>query len=122
LKVDADPPQSFSAAFELTGTPGAGDLVLYTPIGTTLAVLSWGPQSAVLKANGEVRSFESLDALALHATGAALPISSLFGWLAGQATETPGWQADLSQLGTGRVTARRTAPLPTAELKLLLDQ
>lgn len=122
LRVDSDPPQSFAAGFELTGVAAAGELVLFTPIGTTLAVLTWTPQSAFLRSNGEVRSFDSLDALALQATGATIPIASLFDWLTGTATPAEGWQADVAQLANGRVTARRTAPLPSAELKLLLDQ
>ena len=122
LRVDSDPPQSFAAAFELTGAAGAGELVLFTPIGTTLAILTWSPQSALLRSNGEVRSFDSLDALALQATGATIPIARLFDWMAGVATPTDGWQADVTQLANGRITARRTAPLPSAELKLVLDQ
>ena len=122
LRVDSDPPQSFAAAFELTGAAAAGELVLFTPIGTTLAILTWSPQSALLRSNGEVRSFDSLDALALQATGATIPIASLFDWMAGVATPTDGWQADVTQLANGRITARRTAPLPSAELKLVLDQ
>ena len=111
-----------AAAFELTGTAQAGELKLYTPIGTTLALLTWSRESALLRANGEVRSFDSLDALALQATGATIPIGSLFDWLGGSATQTEGWHADVTQLGSGRVTARRATPLPAAELKLLLDQ
>lgn len=122
MRVDSDPPQSFAAAFELTGTAAAGELVLYTPIGTTLAVLTWAPQSALLRSNNETRSFDSLDALALQATGATIPIASLFDWLAGAATPAEGWQADVTQLANGRVMARRMAPLPSAELKLVLDQ
>ena len=122
MRVDSDPPQSFAAAFELTGAAAAGELVLFTPIGTTLAILTWSPQSALLRSNGEVRSFDSLDALALQATGATIPIASLLDWLAGVATPTAGWQADVTQLANGRITARRTAPLPSAELKLVLDQ
>jgi len=122
LRVESEPPQTFAAAFELTGTSETGELKLYTPIGTTLALLTWSQESALLRANGEVRSFDSLDALALQATGAAIPIGSLFDWLGGAATQTEGWQADVTQLGNGRVTARRTVPLPAAELKLLLDQ
>lgn len=122
LRVQSEPPQTFAAAFKLTGSAQTGELKLYTPIGTTLALLTWSQESALLRANGEVRSFDSLDALALQATGAAIPISSLFDWLGGSATQTEGWQADVTQLGNGRVTARRTTPLPAAELKLLLDQ
>jgi outer membrane lipoprotein LolB len=122
LRVNAEPPQSFSAGFELAGTPGEGELTLYTPIGTILAVLHWNPQSAELRAQGEVQKFDSLDALAFHATGTALPVRTLFDWLSGREADAPGWKADLSQFGMGRVIARRALPLPSAELTLLLDQ
>jgi outer membrane lipoprotein LolB len=34
----------------------------------------------------------------------------------------PGWQADLSGLPDGRLFAQRLMPLPTAELRLVLDR
>ncbi len=122
MKVDSDPPKSFFASFDLKGSPDVGELALFTPLGTTLAVLSWAPRSAVLRANGQSRSFDSLDALALGATGTAIPIANLFEWLAGNPSPASGWQADLSQLGDGRITALRITPPPGVELKVLLDQ
>lgn len=115
-------PQSFSAGFELSGTPQAGELVLSTPFGTTLATLTWTAQDATLRTNGEVRHFESVDALATQATGAALPIAALFLWLSGQHATAAGWQADLSQLSDGRLMAQRTHPEPAAELRIVLDR
>lgn len=122
LRVESDPPQSFSAGFELSGDADQGALRLFSPLGTTLADLRWSPQSATLSNNGETRQFESLDALATQATGTAIPIAALFQWLTGVQTSTAGWNADLSQLESGRLMARRTQPLPTAELRLILER
>ncbi len=115
-------PQSFSASFELTGTPLTGDLTLYTPLGNTAATLSWSSQTAVLRSNGEVRYFASLEDLMMQAIGTDIPVLALFGWLAGENMSVKGWRADLSQHATGRITARRTEPAPAAELRLVLDR
>ncbi|MDR3455728.1 MAG: outer membrane lipoprotein LolB [Rhodoferax sp.] len=122
LKVDADQAQSFSAGFELKGNAETGELALYNPLGSTLAVLAWAPGSATLRSNDQTRSFDSLDDLVRHATGTAIPVAALFDWLQGINTPVPGWQADLSQLVTGRLVARRSMPTPTAELRLALEK
>lgn len=129
LKIDAVDPQAlgpqqgqfFSASFELTGNANAGQLTLTSPLGSVLAGLNWTESTAQLRANGELRSFNSLDALVFHATGAAIPLASLFSWLAGVEAQAPGWQVDLSRLSNGRLVARRLEPLPTAELRLVLE-
>lgn len=121
LRVESEPPQSFSAGFELSGHARNGGLLLFSPLGTTLASLSWSPQAATLRNNGEVRQFDSLDALAEQATGTALPIGALFQWLAGEEATAAGWEADLSQLKDGRLFARRSHPAPPAELRLILE-
>ena len=129
LKIDALDPQAlgpqqgqfFSASFELTGNANAGQLTLTSPLGSVLAALNWTESTAQLRANGELRSFNSLDALVFHATGAAIPLASLFSWLSGVEAQAPGWQVDLSRLSNGRLVARRLEPLPTAELRLVLE-
>ncbi len=122
LQVDADRPQSFSAGFELRGTPQSGELLLYSPLGATLAQLRWAPGMAELQADGKRRAYPSIDALTQDATGTALPLPALFSWLDGRAAEVAGWQADLSRIADGRLTARRSMPLPTAELRIVLQQ
>ena len=122
LTVDADQAQSFSAAFELRGNAETGELSLYNPLGSTLAVLEWTPDSATLRANDQARSFGSLEELVRQATGTAIPVAALFDWLHGTNTPVPGWQADLSQLASGRLLARRSTPAPTAELRVALDK
>ena len=121
LQVQSQPPQSFSAAFTLRGAPERGELSLNTPLGSTLAYLTWEPGTAVLRANGEVRRFDSVQALTAEAVGTALPLAALFDWLAGQPTQVPGWQPDLSRLTDGRLQARREAPAPAADLRIVLD-
>jgi outer membrane lipoprotein LolB len=121
LQVAENQSQSFSAGFELKGNAREGELTLFSPLGGTLALLSWAPGSATLKNGGQVRQFESLDALVTHATGSALPVAALFDWLRGVNTPVPGWEADLAQLGQGRLHARRLQPPPEADLRVAID-
>ena len=103
VRVDSDQvtaqPQSFSAGFELTGSTQAGELILYTPLGSTAASLSWTPLLATLRTNDEVRQFESLNALVKQAIGTDLPVSALFAWLTlsgsfmGTDAHHDGWEA-----------------------------
>lgn len=122
LRVETPEPTSYFASFELSGQARAGELLLFSPLGTTLAQLRWSPQAALLRNDGQTRAFDSLDALAAEATGTAIPIAALFQWLQGQPVTADGWQADLSLLGEGRLLARRAQPEPAAELRLILDQ
>ncbi len=122
LQVESEPPQSFFAGFELSGNPQAGELSLSSPLGSTLAVLQWQPGQTLLRQGEQTRRYESLDALAQELTGAAIPVRALFGWLNGTPQAVEGWQADLSRLPEGRLVARRLMPLPTAELRVVLEQ
>ncbi|MBK0391815.1 outer membrane lipoprotein LolB [Ramlibacter algicola] len=123
LAVEDRPSQSFSAGFELRGRPEAGELSLFNPLGGTIAVLQWQPGRAVLDTQGrDKQSYPSLDAMVEHVTGAPLPVAALFDWLDGRATPVPGWEPDLTALAHGRVRARRSAPPPAADLRLVLDR
>jgi outer membrane lipoprotein LolB len=122
LAVEGQASQSFSAGFELKGAPDSGELTLYNPIGGTLAVLAWSPGTATLRASGTERQFPSLQALAQEATGAPLPIAALFDWLAGKPTAIEGWEADVTQVAEGRLRARRTAPPPPADLRVVFER
>lgn len=121
VRVETEPVQGFNAAFELSGSAQTGELVFYTPIGSTAARLVWSPQSAALHAEGRVQYFESLDALIERQLGTRLPALALFAWLAGNHVSVVDWNADLSDYGNGRITARRTQPAPSAEVRLLLE-
>lgn len=114
--------QAVAAGFELSGNAQTGELTLYTPLGSTAAALSWSAQTALMRADGDVRSFASLDALIEQAVGTQIPVTALFAWLAGDNVRVAGWSADLSQLAQGRLTARRTDPPPVTELRLVLEK
>lgn len=121
-QTHTEEPQSFSASFELTGTPSAGELNLLTPLGSTAAALSWSQNTAILRTQGEQRHFDSLSALIEQAVGTDIPVPALFAWLAGTQMTAAGWTADLTSHDQGRITAWRTNPLPRTELRLILDK
>ncbi|WP_369654803.1 lipoprotein insertase outer membrane protein LolB [Variovorax sp. V213] len=122
LRIDSQPVQTFSALFELRGSPESGELSLTSPIGSTLAQLHWSPGEALLKNGSDVRRFDSVDALIEAATGAAIPVGALFGWLAGRDERVPGWRPDLGQIANGRLQATREAPSPTADLRIVFER
>jgi len=122
LKVLSTPAQAFSANFELDGSAQAGSLTLSTALGSTLARMQWSPGMAVLQTSGETRGFGSLNAMVKEIIGTDLPVAGLFSWLQGNNTTSPPWEADLSDLANGRLTARRMAEPNPAELKILLDR
>lgn len=121
LSVHSQPPQSFSAGFDLRGTPLAGELQLISPLGNTLALVVWDASSAELRQGGQVTRRGSLDELTAELSGTAVPVAALFAWLKGEPGEVPGWQADLTRHAEGRIAARRTEPLPTAELRVVFQ-
>ena len=122
LLVDSEPPQSYSAGFTLQGSAEQGELRLASPLGNVLAVMQWQPGQALLRQGDETRAYASLDELASAATGTPLPVRALFSWLKGTPYTAEGWDADLSRLNDGRLFARRLAPLPTAQLRVVLER
>ena len=122
LTVHSDPPQSLSASFELRGDAKEGALQLTGPLGTTIAELSWTPQQALWRAGQQTRAYASLDELVAQATGTPLPVAALFDWLSGDNTPVDGWRAELAQLPMGQLSAHREQPLPTADLRIVLDR
>jgi len=113
--------QSFSAPFELRGSARQGDLLFYTPLGSTAAAIHWTENTAVLQARGETREFGDLNQLIRDLLGCDVPVTALFSWLNGQPQEAIGWQVDLSQQSQGKILARRLTPGPPALLQVLLD-
>ena len=122
LQVHSEPVQSFSAGFELKGSPEKGELLLSSPLGNTLLAARWTPLEAVLEEAGKTRRFSHIDALIEQSTGAALPVAALFDWLHGKPGQQQGWTADLGQLAQGRISAQRSKPLPRADLRIVLDK
>ena len=122
LRVDSQPPQAFSALFELRGHAREGELMLTSPLGQTLATVRWSPEGAELQRGSDLRRRASLDELTTELSGAPLPVIAMFDWLAGREAAAGGWQAELSQHAQGRLVARRDQPLPAAELRLVFEQ
>ena len=122
IQVLKDPPESLSAGFELQGSAQAGEMVLLSPIGTTLARLEWTPQGARLAQGQQQVDSPSLQRLGARLTGTELPITALFEWLAGRPADAPGWQVDLSANAQGRISAVRREPSPGAVLRISLDR
>ncbi len=122
LQIRSEPPQSFSAAFELEGNAQQGQLLLNTPLGSALAQARWTPSQAVWVGGGDTRRYANIEELLLAVTGAALPLGALFDWLEGRPTPVSGWQSDLTQLDQGRLQARRSEPAPAVDLRILLDR
>ena len=122
LRVDSAPPQSFSAFFDLRGNPRSGQLQLTSPIGSTLGVARWAPGEATLQSGSDIRQFDSAEAMIEAATGAAIPLDALFGWLDGRQQPVPGWRADLSQVSAGRLQAVRETPSPAADLRIVFER
>jgi len=122
VKVHTEPMQALSAAFSLYGNAERGELLLTSPIGTSLARIAWTPGEATLDTGSEMRRFSSLEALTTALTGTDVPVSTLFAWLNGRNQQIEGWQADLAALPQGILTARRTRDAPMAEVRLVLER
>lgn len=120
LTVHSEPVQSVSAGFDLRGSPTSGTLLLTSPLGNAVARVEWSETDAQWRQGDKVVKKRSLEELTTELGGTVLPVAALFAWLNGTALEVNGWQADLSRHMDGRITARRTHPLPTAELRLIL--
>lgn len=126
VRVDAEPPRSVSAAFELRGTPERGELDLSTPLGSLMARAHWAPGEVVLATPDGRRDYPDLDALTHDVLGESLPVPALFDWLRGRpwsgAPSRPlagvpgfaqlGWTVDLARWDAGAIDAHRDAAPP----------
>jgi outer membrane lipoprotein LolB len=121
LQVQSESPQSFSANFELKGSPQRGELTLSSPLGNVLLAARWSPAEALLYTGNEPRRFRSIDELIEQSTGTSLPVSALFAWLGGIEDAATGWKVDLTRRPEGRISARRTTP-QLSDLRIILDR
>jgi outer membrane lipoprotein LolB len=127
--------RAMSAAFELEGDARNGKLNLTTPLGTTLAQVSWSPGRALLVTPQEQTPYADLDSLTAELLGESVPVGALFDWLRGRpwpaapndVNTTPagpgfrqlGWDVDLAGFAEALVLARRErAPVVTVRAKL----
>lgn len=127
------PARSVNSAFELRGSAERGELVLTSPLGTTVARAHWAPGRAELQSSDGTRRYPDLDGLAADALGESLPLAALFDWLRGRAwTGAPsvrtdggfeqlGWRVATDRVAEGFVTATRAAaPAVTVRARLEL--
>ncbi len=121
LTVHSTPAQAFSAGFDLTGNAEKGELRLYSPLGNTLAALTWTPQGALLQQGSTQTHSGSVQDLLLQVTGTELPLQALFDWLQGKNPTVAGWTAELAQLPEGRLQVRRSSPQPEVDLRIMLE-
>lgn len=125
ISIDSEPSQHTSASFSLQGGPSAGQLNLFSPLGSKVAQVDWQTlpiSSAIVVTNrGQVR-YLNLSAALEQLTGSSIPTEALFGWLNGEHQNTSGgWQADFSRYATGRISATRLEPLPKMTLRIVLE-
>jgi outer membrane lipoprotein LolB len=146
VRSDAAPgkdARSMTGQFELTGTASAGQLVVASPLGTTVARARWGdvyaegrPSDIVLQAQGRTVRFSDFESMTEAALGDAVPLEALFDWLDGRpwpgspavvdadrgAFDQLGWHVDRSRLAAdGLLSADRPAPLPALHVRVKLD-
>jgi outer membrane lipoprotein LolB len=142
--LDERPARSVSGQFELSGSASSGQLILTSPIGTTVARARWShpagalgePTQIELEADGATRRYATLGEMMQRAIGDQLPLAAMFDWLAGrpwpaapsrraadgQSFEQLGWHVDLAQFaGAGLISAERALPAPTLHVRVKLD-
>ena len=147
VRSDAAPGQpsrSMSGQFELSGNASSGQLILTSPIGTTVARARWSdpvgaqavPSKIELEADGGSTRYATLEDMMQRAIGDQLPLAAMFDWLDGRpwpaapvqrgadgtSFDQLGWHVDLSQLaGNQLIDAQRPQPAPPLHVRVKLD-
>lgn len=122
LTIEGEAPHSTSASFTLRGNAAQGELTVLSPIGSTVALMSWTPERATFVSNGLTEHHTDLDALTHRLTGTNLPVAAFFSWFEGKAVEADGWTVNLDRLDGGRLSAVRTQPPPKTSVRIVLDR
>ncbi len=138
------PARSVTGQFELSGNASSGQLILTSPIGTTVARARWSdpvgthgaPSQIELEADGTTTHYATLEEMMQRAIGDQLPLPAMFDWLAGHpwpaaaversadglSFEQLGWHVDLSQFAGNRlIDAQRPLPAPVLHVRVKLD-
>jgi len=147
VRTDAAPGQparAVSGQFELSGNASSGQLLLTSPIGTTVARARWSdpqgtqgvPSSIELEADGATTHYATLEDMMQRAIGDQLPLPAMFDWLSGHpwpaaparrsadggSFDQLGWHVDLSQFaGNQLIDAQRPQPAPALHVRVKLD-
>ena len=138
------PARSMSGQFELSGNASSGQLILTSPIGTTVARARWSdpvgaqgaPSRIELEADGGTTHYATLEDMMQRAIGDQLPLAAMFDWLGGhpwpaapaqrgadgKSFDQLGWHVDLSQLADNQlIDAQRAQPVPALHVRVKLD-
>ena len=138
------PARSVSGQFELSGNASSGQLILTSPIGTTVARARWSdpvgtqgiPSRIELEADGATTRYATLEDMMQRAIGDQLPLPAMFDWLSGRpwpdapvrrsadggSFDQLGWHVDVSQLAGNRlIDAQRPLPAPVLHVRVKLD-
>ena len=138
------PARSVTGQFELSGNASSGQLILTSPIGTTVARARWSdpvgtrgtPSRIELEADGGTTHYATLEEMMQRAIGDQLPLPAMFDWLSGRpwpdapvqgraadgSFDQLGWHVDLSRLADSRlIDAQRAQPAPTLHVRVKLD-
>jgi len=136
------PARAVSGQFELSGNASSGQLVLTSPIGTTVARARWSdpsgtqgsPSKIELEADGATTHYATLEQMMQRAIGDQLPLPAMFDWLSGRpGPDVPvsggsstsfdqlGWHVELAQFDDGLIDARRALPAPALHVRVKLD-
>ena len=138
------PARSVTGQFELSGNASSGQLILTSPIGTTVARARWSdpvgtlgtPSRIELEADGTTTRYQTLEEMMQRAIGDQLPLAAMFDWLSGHpwpaapvqrsadggSFDQLGWHVDVSQLAGNRlIDAQRPQPAPALHVRVKLD-
>lgn len=120
LTLDGPPAQHLQAAFELTGTPQAGGLVLLHPLGGTVLEVNWQPNHASAQRGADVWHAPDVLQLTQQLLNTALPVQALFEWIQRKTTAYEGWQP-LASHPNQPIVVQRLQPDAQAVLRIALD-
>ena len=146
MRTDAAPnlpARSVTGQFELSGNASSGQLVLTSPIGTTVARARWSdpvgtrgtPSKIELEADGATTRYATLEDMMQRAIGDQLPLPAMFDWLSGRpwpdapvqsgsthSFDQLAWHVHLPPLADNRlIDAQRPQPAPTLHVRVKLD-
>jgi outer membrane lipoprotein LolB len=122
ITVEATPVMQTSAGFSLVGSPQAGQLELFTPLGNKAANVSWTSDSAIVTRGQDSKNYLNLETALEKLIQTSLPINAFFDWLAGTPTPVVGWDTDVSRYAEGRLFLVRQTPLPRTEIRVVLEK
>ncbi|MEZ5706106.1 MAG: lipoprotein insertase outer membrane protein LolB [Burkholderiaceae bacterium] len=72
--------------------PQAGELLLTTPLGSTLATITWGQTLLKMTQGSQITQRRSLAELSADMGGTEVPVAALFAWLKGEPALVTGFK------------------------------